>query len=64
MVKKTDKNGVFTNKAVTTNAIEVRNDGAKQPVYTAKESGMLTMYLYFDNTKIITCENETDGNYR
>lgn len=52
------------NKAVTTNAIEVRNDGAKQPVYTAKESGMLIMYLYFDNTKIITCENETDGNYR
>ncbi len=61
VVKKTDKNGVFTNKAVTTNAIEVRNDGAKQPVYTAKESGTLTMYLYFDNTKIITCENKTDG---
>ncbi len=61
VVKKTDKNGVFTNKAVTTNAIEVRNDGVKQPVYTAKESGTLTMYLYFDNTKIITCENKTDG---
>lgn len=61
VVKKTDKNGVFTNKAVTTNAIEIRNDGAKQPVYTAKESGTLTMYLYFDNTKVITCENKTDG---
>lgn len=61
VVKRTDKNASFSNKDISTNAIEVRNNGTKQPSYIAKADGTLTLYLYFDNTKIITCENKTDG---
>lgn len=65
VVTKKDNAAGFTNKEVSVNAIEIRKaddtNGNKQAVYTAKASGILTMYLYFDNTKLITCENTTDG---
>lgn len=61
IVTKTDSNGVFAdNSAVSTNAIEVRNNGTKQPSYEAKADGILTLYLMFVDTKLITCENKTD----
>lgn len=38
--------GVFAlNKNITTSAIEIRNNGTKQPEYVAKEDGVLTLYL-------------------
>lgn len=58
-----DKNGVFSsNSGVSTNYVEIRKEGpVKRAVYTAKESGIMSMFLMFDNTKLITCENMTDG---
>lgn len=62
IVKKVDNGGVFAlNKNITTSAIEIRNNGTKQPEYVAKEDGVLTLYLMFVDHKIITCENKTDG---
>ena len=62
IVNKTDKGGVFAgNSDVSINYIEIRNNGTKQVKYTAKESGVLTLYLMFVDHKIITCENKTDG---
>lgn len=46
IVKKVDNGGVFAlNKNITTSAIEIRNNGTKQPEYVAKEDGVLTLYL-------------------
>lgn len=62
VTNKSDKNGVFAeNTAISANCIEIRNDGAKQPVYIAKANGTLTLYLMFVDHKLITCENKTDG---
>lgn len=62
LIKKTDKNAKFAgNSEISTSAMEIRNNGTKQAKYTAKATGTVTMYLYFDNTKSITCENKTDG---
>ncbi len=62
IVKKTDKSGVFAdNSEITTSAIEIRNNGTKQPIYAAKADGVLTLYLMFVDHKLITCENTTDG---
>ena len=62
IVKKVDNNGKFAlNENITTSAIEIRNNGTKQPEYVAKKDGVLTLYLMFVDHKIITCENKTDG---
>ena len=59
---KSDKNAGFANQEISTNYISLRNSGpAMHAEYAAKASGVLTMYLMFDNTKLITCENITDG---
>ncbi|MGN1115140.1 MAG: S-layer homology domain-containing protein, partial [Candidatus Ornithomonoglobus sp.] len=62
IVEKKDSNGTFAdNSAITTSAIEVRNNGTKQPSYEAKADGVLTLYLMFVDHKLITCENKTDN---
>lgn len=60
IVKKT-RSTSFTNKEISNNAIEVRNNGTKQPEYAAKADGVLSLYLYFVGHKLITCENKTDN---
>lgn len=62
ITKRSDSNGVFSDKTITKNAIEVRNNGTKQPEYVAKADGVLTLYLMFVDHKLITCENKTDNN--
>ncbi len=62
IVEKTDKNGVFaTNAGISISAIEIRNNGTKQPTYYAKQDGILTLYLMFVDHKKIELIDAASG---
>lgn len=65
VTKKSDSNIGFDNKAITRNGIETRDaddgKGDKEIIYTAKATGVLTVYMRHDNTKTITLEDQTTG---
>lgn len=61
----TDKSGVFASNAeISTGYIETAMTSSikdKYMVYTAKESGILTLYLRFVGNKVIACEDAESG---
>ena len=66
LVNKSDSNGKFSNKEISTNYVEFRKSGSDQPplktvTYEAKKTGALVIYASAAKNKSIVLENTKDG---